>query len=102
MVKWLINWVASVLTMIPAGFWLGPSNDFYRYVAVLYHFDMLLLVAMSMLAAVFGVSLTFIIQYLLLGETQFKHTTSIMISVLLSASASVLILYKWFAIVSIT
>ena len=88
--------------MLLTGNILGPTKEISRYIQVLNHVDIIFLAVLSMISAALGIFFTFIIQRLFLGETQFKYPTSMMISVLLSVSASVLILTQWFTIASRT
>jgi len=102
MIKWLINWIASVLIMIPAGFLLGPPSELNRYLEVVFTYDMPLVAFLSLIAASIGIFLAFIIKRILIGDANFNYSMEIMISVFLSATASVPIAYIWFTIVSIT
>ena len=102
MIKWLINWIASVSTMHLFAVFLGsyfgnhtpiiPSNTAEAtYIAII-----------GIFTAIFGVFFATTIRRWFLGEAQFKYVTSIMISVFLSVSASVLIAYLLLSLASIT
>jgi len=56
---------------------------------------------MGLIAAAIGLSVTFIV-HVFFDEVQFNYLTYIVISVLLSASASVLLLYGWLTLITVT
>jgi hypothetical protein len=99
MIKWVINWIASVLTMHLFAVFLEPW--FGNHTPIIPHnaYETMFIMVLAVFISTFEIFCTYITERLLRIEAKFEYTMSIIISVLVTASASILVAYLFLYLV---